>query len=262
MSSRTTSATPMTCRPSRSRTAASATTASTPRSTSASPRRASAQQFGGNDTMTAEPDVTIPIVVAGGSGNDILRGARGNDVLDGGDGNDTLEHARRPGRLRQSAARAPTPPWPTPRRSTRSRPTSRTSSAGGAPPRPPLPAAGALKLPKTAKVDQGRRLDQGLLPGRHRGLQAAPWRCSRPSTIKVGKLKAKLELGAQVLRGRRGPEQDDQGQARPRHGQAGQEEEAGRDGPRRREGVEADAELLGSCFHVVHVEFRALDRVA
>jgi hypothetical protein len=36
-------------------------------------------------------NVTTPLAVAGGAGNDTLTGGGGNDVLDGGDGNDTLD---------------------------------------------------------------------------------------------------------------------------------------------------------------------------
>jgi hypothetical protein len=44
----------------------------------------------GNDTLTTN-NVTTPLLIAGGPGNDTLAGGAGNDVLDGGDNNDTLD---------------------------------------------------------------------------------------------------------------------------------------------------------------------------
>jgi hypothetical protein len=44
----------------------------------------------GNDVLTTL-NVTTPLSVAGGPGNDILSGGGGPDVLDGGDGDDTLD---------------------------------------------------------------------------------------------------------------------------------------------------------------------------
>jgi hypothetical protein len=46
----------------------------------------------GNDTLTTV-NVTVPMQIAGGIGNDILSGGAGNDVLAGGAGNDTLTGA-------------------------------------------------------------------------------------------------------------------------------------------------------------------------
>jgi hypothetical protein len=43
----------------------------------------------GNDTLSTT-NVTTPLMVAGGPGNDTLSGGAGNDVLVGGDGNDSL----------------------------------------------------------------------------------------------------------------------------------------------------------------------------
>jgi putative metal-binding protein/hemolysin type calcium-binding protein len=43
----------------------------------------------GNDTLTTN-NVTTPLMIAGGLGNDTLSGGDGNDVLDGGDDNDAL----------------------------------------------------------------------------------------------------------------------------------------------------------------------------
>src|SRR3954447_15134635 len=47
--------------------------------------------LGGDDTLTTAPDVTLPIVADGGSGNDSLQGGAGPDTLDGGDGDDNLD---------------------------------------------------------------------------------------------------------------------------------------------------------------------------
>lgn len=47
---------------------------------------------GGDDTLTTN-GVTIPLLAAGGTGNDTLRGGAANDVLAGGAGNDSLSGA-------------------------------------------------------------------------------------------------------------------------------------------------------------------------
>ncbi|MCC6508377.1 MAG: hypothetical protein IT423_04670, partial [Pirellulaceae bacterium] len=44
----------------------------------------------GNDKITIDPSVTVPVRLFGGEGNDILVGGSGADVLVGGDGNDVL----------------------------------------------------------------------------------------------------------------------------------------------------------------------------
>jgi Ca2+-binding RTX toxin-like protein len=44
----------------------------------------------GNDLISIAPNVTVPVVVYGGDGDDIILGGGGNDVLIGGDGNDLI----------------------------------------------------------------------------------------------------------------------------------------------------------------------------
>jgi Ca2+-binding RTX toxin-like protein len=46
--------------------------------------------FGGDDSLTTAPDLTLPLDVDGGAGNDTLQGGAGSDTLDGGDGDDAL----------------------------------------------------------------------------------------------------------------------------------------------------------------------------
>jgi RTX calcium-binding nonapeptide repeat (4 copies)/Calpain family cysteine protease len=46
--------------------------------------------FGGNDSLTIDPGVTLPGRVFGGEGTDYIVGGRGNDSLHGGAGHDTL----------------------------------------------------------------------------------------------------------------------------------------------------------------------------
>jgi hypothetical protein len=45
----------------------------------------------GADTVTVEEDVTLPFLIAGGRGNDVLRAGGGDDVLLGNEGEDVLE---------------------------------------------------------------------------------------------------------------------------------------------------------------------------
>lgn len=49
--------------------------------------------FGGNDTLVTDPGVSLPMVIDGGSGDDVLTTGDGADVVNGGDGNDTLNGA-------------------------------------------------------------------------------------------------------------------------------------------------------------------------
>jgi Ca2+-binding RTX toxin-like protein len=44
----------------------------------------------GNDVIEANGNVTAPVELYGGDGNDILTGGKGNDILDGGNGTDQL----------------------------------------------------------------------------------------------------------------------------------------------------------------------------
>jgi len=148
-------------------------------------------QFGGNDTMTVEPGVTIPIVAAGGSGNDTLRGGAGNDVLDGGDGNDTIEmrdgladFAKGGAGTDSAVADAATIDAVAADVESVDRPAATPA---------PLPA-GAAKLPKSAKVTKGVASIKLSCPAGTAGCSGSLALFST-KTIKVGKLKAKLELG-------------------------------------------------------------------
>ena len=47
--------------------------------------------LGGDDTLTTDAAVTLPLVVDAGSGNDIIQGSSASDSIDGGDGNDTIQ---------------------------------------------------------------------------------------------------------------------------------------------------------------------------
>jgi Ca2+-binding RTX toxin-like protein len=46
--------------------------------------------FSGDDTLTTEPGVTIPMTIDAGSGDDVITTGDGNDLSNGNDGNDTL----------------------------------------------------------------------------------------------------------------------------------------------------------------------------
>ncbi|WP_129134970.1 M91 family zinc metallopeptidase [Luteimonas sp. YGD11-2] len=46
---------------------------------------------GGNDTITASPNVTVNLVIDAGAGDDVIRTGMGDDRIFGGDGNDTIE---------------------------------------------------------------------------------------------------------------------------------------------------------------------------
>jgi Ca2+-binding RTX toxin-like protein len=152
-------------------------------------------QFGGNDTMTVEPGVTIPIVAAGGSGNDILRGGAGNDVLDGGDGDDTIEmrdgqadFAKGGAGNDSAVADAATIDAVADVESV-NRP-----AADPGPGTPPALPAGVAALPKTAKVSKGVASIKVSCPAGTAGCSGSLALFST-KTIKAGKLKAKLELG-------------------------------------------------------------------
>jgi hypothetical protein len=61
----------------------------TPVVTCTTPLSLSANLGAGNDTFNSS-NVTIPLALAGGAGDDTLNGGNGNDILAGGDGNDIL----------------------------------------------------------------------------------------------------------------------------------------------------------------------------
>jgi Ca2+-binding RTX toxin-like protein len=44
----------------------------------------------GNDDITVDDDITLPTLLDGGAGDDVLKGGGGPNILIGGDGNDTL----------------------------------------------------------------------------------------------------------------------------------------------------------------------------
>ncbi|HKS50385.1 MAG TPA: calcium-binding protein [Pseudonocardiaceae bacterium] len=44
----------------------------------------------GNDTLSAPPNTTTPVVICGFGGDDVITGGSGNDILIGGPGNDTI----------------------------------------------------------------------------------------------------------------------------------------------------------------------------
>ncbi|WP_169542283.1 calcium-binding protein [Solirubrobacter soli] len=147
--------------------------------------------FGGNDTLTTAPDVGIWLDVNAGAGNDIIQGAAGSDRIDGGDGNDAIN-------VRDAQADLVTGGPGT---------DSATVDAGdavgadvenvdrAAAPQPlPAPAAGALTLPKTAKVSKGVAQIKVSCPAGTAGC-AGSIALFSAKTIKVGALRAKLELG-------------------------------------------------------------------
>ena len=136
--------------------------------------------------------MTLNLDVNGGSGNDSLDGAGGNDRLDGGDGNDTI--ATRDGKADFviGGAGADTAPRREPRRrrGRRRERRQRRRRAGPSRPRP----RGARRLPKTAKVKKGVASIKVTCPAGTAGCKGSVALFSA-KTIKVGKLKAKLELG-------------------------------------------------------------------
>jgi Ca2+-binding RTX toxin-like protein len=50
----------------------------------------------GNDTLTVDPSVLLPVTLRGGQGNDSLTGGGGDNVIAGGAGSDTLVGGREP----------------------------------------------------------------------------------------------------------------------------------------------------------------------
>jgi Ca2+-binding RTX toxin-like protein len=55
-----------------------------------SPKRITVDLFGGDDRLTVDRSVRVPLMVFGGAGNDSLVGGSGRDILIGGDGSDAL----------------------------------------------------------------------------------------------------------------------------------------------------------------------------
>jgi len=145
--------------------------------------------FGGNDSLTTTPDVALNLDVNGGSGNDSLNGASGNDRLDGGDGDDVLN--TRDGKADFAVGGAGTDKAFVDSIDAVAADVESTEAVGGT---PPAPAAGALKLPKTAKVKKGVASIKVSCPAGTAGCKGSVALFSA-KTIKVGNLRAKLELG-------------------------------------------------------------------
>jgi Ca2+-binding RTX toxin-like protein len=150
--------------------------------------------FGGNDTLHTSQDVTMNLDVNGGSGNDILDGAAGNDRLDGGDGDDTI--ATRDGKVDFIVGGAGTDRALVESIDAVAGDVENVESVGGTPaPVPvPTPSAGAASLPKTAKVSKGVASIKLSCPAGTAGCKGSV-ALFTAKTIRVGKLKAKLELG-------------------------------------------------------------------
>jgi Ca2+-binding RTX toxin-like protein len=148
--------------------------------------------FGGNDSLTTTPDVALNLAVNGGSGNDALNGASGNDRLDGGDGDDVLN--TRDGKADSAVGGAGTDKAFVDSIDAVAADVESAEAVGGTPQPAPAPAAGALTLPKTAKVSKGVAQIKVSCPAGTAGCTGSIALFSS-KTIKVGKLKAKLELG-------------------------------------------------------------------
>jgi Ca2+-binding RTX toxin-like protein len=146
--------------------------------------------FGGNDTLRTTPDVTMNLDVNGGSGNDQLDGAAGNDRLDGGDGDDVI--TTRDGKPDFIVGGAGTDRALVETIDAVAGDVESVEAAGGAP--APAPAAGVAKLAKTAKVRKGVASIKVSCPAGTAGCKDSLALFSS-KTIRVGRLKAKLELG-------------------------------------------------------------------
>jgi Ca2+-binding RTX toxin-like protein len=146
--------------------------------------------FGGNDTMTVEPGVTIPIVANGGSGDDTLRGGASNDVLDGGDGNDSIE--MRDGQADLAKGGAGTDSAVADAATIDA--VAADVEAVDRPVVAPAPGAGAATLAKTAKVKKGVATLKVSCPAGTSGCEGSVSLFSK-KTIKAGELKAALILG-------------------------------------------------------------------
>ncbi|MDA0165274.1 hypothetical protein OM076_33710 [Solirubrobacter ginsenosidimutans] len=152
--------------------------------------------FGGNDTLHTAQDVTMNLDVNGGSGNDVLDGSLGNDRLDGGDGDDTL--ATRDAKADFVVGGAGADTALVDNLDAVAGDVETVESVGGAPAPPPAPnpgpAAGAASLSKTAKVAKGVAQVKVSCPAGTAGCKGSVALFSS-GAIKVGPLKAKLELG-------------------------------------------------------------------
>jgi Ca2+-binding RTX toxin-like protein len=146
--------------------------------------------FGGNDSLTSTPDVALNLDVNGGSGNDALNGASGNDRLDGGDGDDVLG-------IRDGKADFAVGGAGNDKAVADGAEVDAVAGAVEAIDRPVVttpPAAGTAAVAKTAKVKKGVASIKVSCPTGTAGCKGTLELFSRKA-IKVGRLKAKLELG-------------------------------------------------------------------
>jgi hypothetical protein len=145
--------------------------------------------FGGNDSLTSTPDVALNLDVNGGSGNDSLNGASGNDRLDGGDGDDVLN--TRDGKADFAVGGAGTDKAFVDSIDAVAADVESTEAVGGTP--APAPE-GVAKLARTAKVKKGVARIKVSCPAGTAGCKGSV-ALSSAKTIRVGNLRAKLELG-------------------------------------------------------------------
>ena len=177
--------------------------------------------LGGDDTLTTAADVMPPLVVDAGAGNDTIQGGSASDSIDGGDGNDTIQLARERRRLRPRR-RGRRPGDRRRARRGRGRRRDRRPPAGRSP--LPAPKAGAPKL--TLGVNVSRNV-----AGVKLACPAGVSECKGTVTLRTAKGRVKT-LGKANYSLKAGQTQDAQDQARQEHGQAGQEQEADRQGAR------------------------------
>ncbi len=150
--------------------------------------------LGGNDTLSVAPDVTLPLDVDGGAGNDLLQGGAGSDTVDGGDGDDRLE-------LRDGVADfgrgGAGNDFAVMDAIDAHSPDTESVDRPATPLPSPAPAAGAATMAKTATVKKGVASLKLSCPAGTSGCTGSV-SLSTTKTIRVGKLKARLLLGRQA----------------------------------------------------------------
>ena len=210
--------------------------------------------LGGDDTLTTATDVTLPLVVDAGAGNDTIQGGAASDSIDGGDGNDTVQLREGIADFVRGGLGA-------------DQATVDAIDAVAAdvesvdrPQRQPAPRSGGRRAGQDCGVNGNVASREDLLPGRRQRVQGhrdAAHRQGPREDARQGELHAEG-----------GRDQDAQDQARQGHGQAGQEQEAGRQGSRdqrrrRREDREPDAALpLAREFARRHAALRGVSELA
>jgi Ca2+-binding RTX toxin-like protein len=152
--------------------------------------------LGGSDSLSVATDVTLPLAVDGGAGNDVLQGSWASDTIDGGEGDDSIDVRDNPGQPDFVRGGNGTDAAQLGAEDVAAADVESVSKPATPQPQP-SPAAGAASIAKTANVKKGVAQMKLSCPAGTSGCNGTV-SLFTTKTIKVGRLKAQLLLGRQA----------------------------------------------------------------